>query len=42
MFIIAHSSISYKVKPVSHMIVHVPIVATTIGEIEVNIVGRTQ
>ncbi|GFT53743.1 CD109 antigen [Nephila pilipes] len=36
-----HQHLIY-VKPVSHMIVHVPIVATTIGEIEVNIVGRTQ
>ncbi|GFQ90018.1 pregnancy zone protein, partial [Trichonephila clavata] len=36
-----HQHLIY-VKPVSHMIVHVPIVATKIGDIEVNIVGRTQ
>ncbi|KAF8776800.1 CD109 antigen like protein [Argiope bruennichi] len=36
-----HQHLIY-VKPVSHMIVHVPIVATRIGEIVVNIIGRTQ
>ncbi|GIY90987.1 hypothetical protein CDAR_123091 [Caerostris darwini] len=36
-----HQHLIY-VKPISHMIVHIPIVATRIGEIEVNIVGRTQ
>ncbi|XP_035214873.1 CD109 antigen-like isoform X2 [Stegodyphus dumicola] len=30
------------VKPVSHVFVHIPIVATKIGEIEVTIIGRTQ
>ncbi|XP_015919307.1 CD109 antigen [Parasteatoda tepidariorum] len=30
------------VKPVSHAFVHIPIVATKIGEIQVTIIGRTQ
>ncbi|XP_054721683.1 CD109 antigen-like [Uloborus diversus] len=30
------------VKPVSHAFVHIPIVATQIGDIEVTIIGRTQ
>lgn len=29
-------------KPVSHVFIHIPIVAKRIGEIEVTIIGRTQ